>query len=186
MSFFSILSISFGLAMDAFAVSVSGGAAVSRDKIKKLMLLALSFGVFQGLMPLLGWWCAGSFRVHIESYDHWIAFGLLAIIGGKMVYESFGDSDDNSDFKLNLWSIIVLSVATSIDAFAAGAGLSCVGAGIFVPVIVIGLVTFLLSSAGVLIGKRTGRLLEKKAVLIGGIVLIGIGIKILIEHKALF
>lgn len=181
MSFFSVLSISFGLAMDAFAVSVSGGAAGNRDRIKKLMLLALSFGIFQGLMPLLGWFCAGSFRVHIQSYDHWIAFGLLALIGGKMIYESFS-GEEESEFSLSFWSIIVLSVATSIDAFAAGIGLSCIGSGIFVPVLVIGVVTFLLSAAGVMLGKKAGGVIERKAVLTGGLVLLGIGVKILFEH----
>jgi putative Mn2+ efflux pump MntP len=179
----SILLISLGLAMDAFAVSITSGITIKYLKIRYALKIALFFGFFQAIMPVIGWLLGVSVRHAISGFDHWIAFGLLSIIGCKMIYESFKlQSDKEKIDPQNIYILFILSIATSIDALAIGLSLSFLKVAIIFPAIIIGLVTFLLSFLGVHIGNRIGHFFEKKIEMIGGLVLIGIGFKILVEH----
>lgn len=174
--------IAVGLAADAFAVSLSSGFKIKHIKLNKALKIALFFGGFQALMPLLGWWLGLSFRELIESFDHWIAFFILAFIGGKMIYES-RDNDEEKPFNpLDLYTLIVLSIATSIDAFATGIGFAVLKTSILFAITTIGGITFGLSLIGVFMGHWCGTIFQSKAELIGGLVLVAIGSKILIEH----
>jgi putative Mn2+ efflux pump MntP len=145
-------------------------------------LLGFSFGFFQAFMPVLGWLAGLAFMDLIASFDHWVAFGLLAFIGGKMIYEARNESDEEKDVKLTVSVVLILSVATSIDALAVGLSFSLLQVSIIAPVIAIGVVAFLLSFAGFNFGSKLGKFFERKVQVIGGIVLIAIGIKILLEH----
>lgn len=183
MNLITIILTSFALAMDAFAVSVGGGISLKKPTLKDAVIIATFFGIFQFFMPLIGWVASLSFREFIVSFDHWIAFGLLALIGGKMLYESFQDEEEeeSTDFR-NLYVLLTLAIATSIDALAVGVSFSVINTPIFLSVITIGIITFIISFLGVFIGDKFGHLFEKQAEIIGGLVLIGIGIKILFEH----
>lgn len=188
MSFLMIFLTAVSLAMDAFAVSVTNGVVVSDFKKRYAVKMGLYFGVFQFVMPLIGYALGSSFRSYIEAFDHWIAFGLLALIGGNMVRESlFGDEDDSGQKTaaeaLNAKVMVVQAVATSIDALAVGISFSLLpDVDMWLSCSVIGLVAFTLSFAGALMGRRIGSLLKERAELAGGIVLLLIGFKILIEH----
>lgn len=183
MEFFTVVFIALALAMDAFAVSIASGAAYRQLHIKHTLRIAVFFGGFQAFMLLLGALAGLSFRDYIENYDHWVAFSILAIVGGKMIYESFKITEAEKVYSpSNILVLLMLSVATSIDALAVGITLSIVVTSIVVAVIVIGLVTFMLSYVGVFIGKRLGHFFENKIEAVGGLVLIGLGIKILIQH----
>ena len=183
MSFVTIVFIAIGLAMDAFAVSITSGAAYKQLHLRHTLRMALFFGGFQAFMPLIGALAGLSFREYIADYDHWIAFIILAAVGGKMIYESFKITEAEKNFSpTNILVLLVLSVATSIDALAIGITLSLVAASIVTAVTVIGLVTFVLSYLGVMIGKRFGHIFENKIEAFGGIVLIILGVKILFEH----
>ena len=183
MGLFTIIVMAVGLAMDAFAVSIVNGAAYKRLHIKHALLIAAFFGGFQAIMPLIGSLAGLTVKQYIEVYDHWIAFGLLGAVGGKMIYESFKIKPARQNrHPANISVLLVLSVATSIDAFAVGITLSLITASIAVAVIIIGLVTFALSYLGVFIGKKFGHFFESKIEAFGGIVLIAIGLKILLEH----
>jgi len=183
MEFLTILIIAIALAMDAFAVSIASGAAYRQLHIKHTLRIAIFFGGFQAFMPLLGALAGLSFRDYIEDYDHWIAFAILAIIGSKMVYESFKITEAEKNYSpKNILVLLTLSVATSIDALAVGITLSIVVTSVTIAVIVIGLVTFILSYIGVILGKRLGHFFENRIEAVGGVVLIGLGIKILIQH----
>jgi len=169
--------------MDAFVVSIVSGSAYRQLHVKHALRMALFFGAFQAFMPLIGSLAGMTLKEHIVHWDHWIAFGLLAAVGGKMIYESFkirpdGENRDPS----NLLVLLVLSVATSIDALAVGITLSLIASSIITAVIIIGLITFALSYLGVYVGKRFGHFFESKIEALGGLILIGIGVKILIEH----
>ena len=183
MDIISITLIALGLAMDAFAVSITGGIAIRHLRIRSALKIAFFFGAFQAFMPVLGWLAGLSLRELISDIDHWIAFGLLCFIGCKMIYESLKikGSEEEKDF-LNIYILLVLSVATSIDALAVGLSFAFLKISIAAPVIIIGTVTFLLSFTGVFIGDKIGHLFKNKFEIIGGIILIGIGIKILVEH----
>lgn len=183
MNLSTIIIIALGLSMDAFAVSIASGVTLKRFKVGPALRVALFFGGFQALMPVLGWLAGSTFQQYIAAFDHWVAFGLLTFIGGKMIYESFliEKTEDNCDPN-NLTTIFILAIATSIDALAVGLSFSVLQVQIIQPVIIIGIVTFLLSLLGVYIGGRFGSLFEKKIEFIGGIILIGIGLRILIEH----
>ena len=183
MSFITITIIAVGLAMDAFAVSIASGAVYKQLKVKHVFRIAFFFGAFQAFMPIIGWLCGLSTREFVASYDHWIAFGLLTGIGLKMIYESFRikQAEQQPD-TMNILMMISLSVATSIDALAVGITLSFLGSSIATAAVIIGLVTFLLSYLGVYIGRKVGHFFENKIEIIGGLVLIGIGVKILLEH----
>ncbi len=187
MSFFEVFLISVGLAMDAFAVSVSNGILLNNVRFQKAFRFGLFFGIFQFIMPLGGWLCAKNFKDAIESFDHWIAFILLVLIGGKMFFDSFknNDSDIRNDKNiLSFYNMIMLSVATSIDALAVGVSFAFFsdGLNIFQASSVIGVTAFILSYFGVFLGKRIGNVIHKNAEKVGGLILIGIGVKILIEH----
>lgn len=183
MDILTIFFIAVGLAMDAFAVSIAGGLGMERLRIRYALRIALFFGAFQAIMPVIGFMAGLSIRDYIMHVDHWIAFGLLAFIGSKMIYESlFLDDDDKKMDPNDILLLLVLSVATSIDALAVGLSLSLLNVEIFLPAFIIGIVTFILSYLGVLIGKSIGHLFEKRIEVLGGLVLIGIGVKILIEH----
>jgi putative Mn2+ efflux pump MntP len=183
MGFLTIIIIAVGLAMDAFAVSVVSGSAYKQLKIKHAFRMALFFGGFQAFMPLIGSLAGLSVKEYIANYDHWIAFGLLSAVGGRMIYESFKIQSAGGNFNpSNIFVLLVLSVATSIDAFAIGITISLLPVSIAMAVITIGLITFVLSYLGVFIGKKIGHFFENKIEAFGGLVLIGLGIKIIFEH----
>jgi putative Mn2+ efflux pump MntP len=179
----TIISIAVGLAMDCFAVAVSVGAAVKRISRDQVLKMASYFGGFQAGMTLLGWGLGIGFAKYVKSLDHWIAFGLLTVVGGKMLVEAFEkkDSRDGDEFMSDR-TLLVLSVATSIDALAVGVGFSCLRVFILAPAIIIGIASFMFPVLGVIAGKKTGELLGNKAEVLGGLILIGMGIKILLEH----
>lgn len=180
MNFITTLFIAFGLSMDAFAVSVSNGIAVKKFKPKFAIKVSTLFGFFQAAMPFLGWLLCYSTREYIESFDHWIAFALLGLIGAKMIKESFEEKESSEEPSIS--KLIVLAIATSIDALAIGITLTVLKIDIFYPCFIIGIITFLLSFTGVYLGTKFGKLFSNKVEIIGGIILIGIGTKILIEH----
>jgi putative Mn2+ efflux pump MntP len=188
----SILLIAVALSLDAFAVSVASGICVSNLKFRHALRSSFSFGAFQFAMPLAGWLLGGTFRAYIQGFDHWIGFGLLALVGGKMIKESFetknpASCSDEEKAKADIRdpkTLILLSVATSIDALAVGLSYSVVNAPILGPAAVIGTVTFLVCLVGAEFGKRIGSRFKRWADLAGGIVLIGLGVNILIEHLA--
>jgi manganese efflux pump family protein len=186
------LLIALALSTDAFAVSIASGICVAELSFRHALRASFFFGIFQFAMPIIGWFLGGTFRRYIQGFDHWIAFGLLAFVGGKMIRESFGVKDPHacsdeekskSDIR-SLKTLLLLSVATSIDALAVGLSYSMIHSPIFLPSLVIGLVTFALSMVGVEFGKRVGAKFERWAVVAGGVVLIGIGVKLLLEHIA--
>ena len=179
----TILLIAVGLAMDAFAVSISCGISMVKLRFRSALRISLAFGLFQAVMPVIGYLAGLSIRDLIQSVDHWIAFSLLAFIGCKMIYESlFMDGNGKRVDADDLMTLLFLSIATSIDALAVGISLSLLKVDILSPAIIIGVVTFLLSYAGTVIGTRVGHLFERKMEVVGGLILIGIGIKILCEH----
>lgn len=178
--------IAAGLAMDAFAVSIVNGAVFKELHIRHALRMAFFFGTFQAVMPLIGYAAGMTFIDYIEPYDHWIAFGLLTAIGGKMIYEGLkirGVEKKLND-PTNLIIVVVLSIATSIDALAVGFTLTLVTDYIIRAVMTIGVVTFVISYAGYELGKRFGHFFENKIEIIGGLILIAIGMKILISHLA--
>jgi putative Mn2+ efflux pump MntP len=178
-----ILFIALGLAMDAFAVSVANGITTKHMKISDAFKMAIFFGSFQAFMPVLGWLAGFNLRNLISGVDHWIAFGLLGLIGCKMIYESFRLKRGNEETaSLSLYVLLMLSLATSIDALAVGLSFAFLKIPIATPIIVIGTVTFLLSFVGVAFGSKFGHLLGRKVEIAGAVILICIGTKILIEH----
>lgn len=179
----TILFIAVGLAMDSFAVSITSGISMKNLRINNALKIAMFFGLFQAGMPIIGWLAGLSIREFISGIDHWIAFGLLGLIGCKMIYESIKiESREKEINHLNAYVLLILSVATSIDALAVGLSFAFLEMSIATPIIVIGTVTFLLSYLGVFAGNRFGHFFEKKIEIVGGLILIGIGIKILFEH----
>ncbi|MDJ0842814.1 manganese efflux pump MntP [Crocosphaera sp.] len=174
--------LGLGLAADAFAVSLSSGFVIQRIKFNKALKIALFFGMFQAIMPLIGWLMGLSFREIMTNIDHWIAFILLFGIGSKMIYEAYKNIDKDEKFNpLDTYTLLALAIATSIDALAAGLGLSLLKTSILFPCILIGLITFSLSFLGVFIGNKFGGIFNQKIEIIGGLTLILIGTKILIE-----
>jgi putative Mn2+ efflux pump MntP len=181
--FLEIVLIAVGLAADSFAVSVSSGAVIQQLRFCHAVRIAVFLSVFQGLMPLVGWKLGSFANTVIAAIDHWLAFVLLSFIGGKMIYESLvADKDQDIINPLKLSVLITLSIATSIDALAVGFTFSFLDIAIIEPVIIIGLVTFVFSLAGTYIGNGFGHIFERKIELAGGLILIAIGLKILIEH----
>jgi len=175
--------LSFGLAADAFAVAVSSGLAIKHMKVNKALKIALFFGGFQALMPLIGWFVGLSFSSLIAPIDHWIAFGLLSFIGGKMIYESLQTEECAKKFNpLDTGTLITLSIATSLDALAVGIGFAVLKTAIGPVVSAIGFITFFVVFAGVFIGHKCGNLFGNKIELIGGGILIAIGSNILWSH----
>ncbi len=169
------------LSMDAFAVAICKGLKMPKLNLKHTALIALFFGGFQAIMPLIGWFLGVSLRSYIESVDHWIAFILLAFIGGRMIYESLQQDEDN-DGGFDIKELFVLAVATSIDALAVGIAFAIDKINILPAILIIGITTFVLSALGVIIGHRFGAVYKNKAEFAGGVILILIGFKILLEH----
>lgn len=183
MSFLEIILVAFGLAFDAFAVSISAGTLKSCENPRAAFRLSFHFGLFQFLMPVIGWYIGFQISDYVTAVDHWIAFGLLSFIGIKMIKESFERNEKDRNFNPSKGSqLIILSIATSIDALAVGLSLAFLKVEIFTPSIIIGIITASLSLVGVKIGRKFGKKYSQKAELLGGLILIGIGVKILIEH----
>jgi putative Mn2+ efflux pump MntP len=183
LEFYQIALIGLGLAMDAFAVSVSSGIAIKCLKFRHALRIAFLFGLFQALMPVIGWLAGTSLKVYVESFDHWIAFGLLAFVGAKMIYEAVWlDEAEKKCDPLNMAVLLGLAVATSIDALAVGISFAFLNIGIASPALVIGGITFLVCLGGVYLGHRIGDRMGSKMEVIGGSILILMGIKILLEH----
>ena len=178
-----VVLIAFSLAMDSLSVSIAGGLISEGFRIRDALKVAFSFGFFQAVMPIIGWAAGLSVIDLIADFDHWLAFALLLIIGCRMIHESVCKRPDERRINIfNPYLLLVLSVATSIDALAAGLSLSLLEIQIFTPAAVTGFVTFLLSLLGLLVGKRSRNILLGKVEVIGGLILICLGIKILIEH----
>ena len=186
MTFTEILLIGIGLSMDAFAVAVSKGLSMQKINYKAGLIIALFFGVFQAGMPLIGYFAAIRFERYIVAADHWVAFGLLLFIGGKAIVEAIKEirsgEKKEENFKLRYGELVVLAFATSVDALAVGISFAFLSVQIWKSVSIIGVTTFLISFAGVCIGNRFGAKLKSKAEIAGGVILILIGLKILLEH----
>ncbi|MEI7594889.1 MAG: manganese efflux pump MntP family protein [Bacteroidota bacterium] len=183
MELFTVFLIALGLSMDAFAVALCCGAGLKKEKHKTALRVGLFFGIFQALMPLIGFKFGFFIKEYFDKVDHWIAFSLLAGIGGKMIYESFKSDNCEKGFDISkLFVILSLSVATSIDALVAGLSLALIGLNVYFSIGIIGITTFLFSYFGVFMGEKFSCRWGSKAELIGGIILIIIGLKTLLEH----
>ena len=182
-----LLLIAVGLSMDAFAVSVCKGLGMRRLNVRVALVLALLFGVFQAGMPVIGWLLGSQFLWLIEPVDHWIAFVLLGFIGGKMILDAVrGEEEESGVVDRVAWGeFLMLAVATSIDALAVGISLAALNVEIVPSVLIIGVVTFVLSLVGVLVGHLFGSRFERPAQIVGGVVLVLIGVKVLLEHVGL-
>ena len=191
MSIVEILLIGIGLSMDAFSVSICKGLTTKRFSWKMALTCGLWFGFFQALMPMIGYFLGAQFQQFIEAYDHWIAFGLLILIGANMIREALSKKSENGERRTDTshlspltsqLDMLVLAIATSIDALAVGVSFACIQVRLWSSVLIIGLTTFLFSIIGVKIGNVFGSKFEKSAGIVGGIILILIGLKILLEH----
>ncbi|MBQ8271903.1 MAG: manganese efflux pump [Tidjanibacter sp.] len=188
MDFLSLFLIAVGLSMDAFSVAICKGLALPRAGADKCSIVGLWFGVFQALMPIVGCFVGIHFKDAIESFDHWLAFALLALIGINMIREALGKEEDNVENKgceenpLAARKMLPMAIATSIDALAVGVGFAFLGVDIWLSALLIGVTTFVLSAVGVKMGGVFGAKYKSKAELAGGIILILIGLKILLEH----
>ena len=181
MNLYTIIALAFGLAMDAFAVSISAGLVLPRLSFRAVFRLSWHFGLFQFMMPVCGWLAGISVQNWVTAYDKWIAFALLGFIGGKMIYESLDreSAQKSRDDPTRGLKMIMLSVATSIDAFAAGLTMAMLKVEVWFPSVIIGLVAGGMSVLGMFLGRRLGRLFGRRMELVGGLILIGIGIHIL-------
>lgn len=186
MEFWEILVLGIGLSMDAFAVSVCKGLAVRRADLKTSLVCGAWFGAFQALMPLIGYFLGRMFADAIAAVDHWVAFFLLALVGGNMVKEALSGEEESATPDLSAKAMLPLAVATSIDALAVGISLAMTEAPIWTSITVIGITTFMLSAVGVTIGGIFGNKFEQKAEIFGGVVLILLGCKILLESLGIF
>lgn len=182
MQIWELIVIAVGLSMDAFAVSVCKGLSVKKVKLSHMAVVGLYFGGFQALMPLIGYLLGTQFQDLIISIDHWIAFGLLSVIGANMIREALGKDEDEVNDSFAFKAMIVLAVATSIDALAVGVTFAFLQVDVIPAVLSIGVITFVLSALGVKIGNIFGLKFKKKAEIFGGVVLILMGVKILLEH----
>ena len=185
MNWFSTGGIAVGLAMDAFAVAIAAGLTIERLTGRHVFRIAFHFGLFQFMMPVIGWFCGRSVAGYVQAYDHWVAFGLLSAIGGKMLWDAaVGAGKSFRKDPSRSWSLVMLSVATSIDALAVGVSMAFLGVSIWLPSVIIGLVAGLMSVVGICLGSRLGNRTRRWAECFGGLVLIGIGIRILSVHLA--
>ena len=187
MGIFELLLLALGVSMDAFAVSVCKGLCMKKATLRSQAICGAWFGGFQGLMPLIGFFLGTLFADAIQAFDHWVAFALLALIGGNMIKEAFGSEcescDASGEADLSVKTMFVMAVATSIDALAVGISLAMAGdVNIWMAVLLIGATTFVLSAIGVKVGNVFGSRYEKKAQFSGGVILILLGLKILLEH----
>jgi putative Mn2+ efflux pump MntP len=184
MPLLTLIGVAVGLAMDAFAVAIGAGLTLRAPDARQTFRLAWHFGLFQALMPVIGWAAGRTVADWLAPVDHWIAFGLLAAIGAKMIYEAIWQDEDEKSRAdpTKGWSLVLLSVATSIDALAVGLSLALLGVSIWYPALVIGVVAAAFTIVGLQLGKRFGALLGRRVEVLGGVILIGIGLKILVEH----
>jgi len=184
MGMVSLLAVAAALAMDAFAVAIVAGLTLNPMTGRHVFRLAFHFGLFQALMPVVGW--AGGMGIHryLADVDHWIAFGLLGFVGGKMLLGALRGREEKrlTNDPTSGWELVVLSLATSIDAFAVGLSLAMVGSTIVIPAVVIGVVAAGFTTAGMFLGRRIGALWGKRFEFVGGLILVSIGVKIVIEH----
>ncbi len=185
MGFVELTFVALGLAMDALAVSVAEGIALKRVTRRHVVRVAAHFGGFQGLMPVVGWLAGSRLRVYVAAWDHWVAFGLLVAIGGKMLADAaLGFETGAMREPVEGWRLVGLSVATSIDALAVGMSLAMVGVLVWWPAVWIGIVTATLCATGIRLGDRIGQRIERYAELCGGVILCLIGVRILTQHLA--
>ena len=182
MGIVEITLLGIGLAMDAFAVSICKGLSMKKMNWKNTIIIALYFGIFQALMPVIGYFLGTTFEGLVTKFDHWIAFALLLAIGGSMIKEAFSKDEENKNDKVDFKTMSVLALATSIDALTVGITFAFFEVNVLLAVTIIGLITFIISIIGVKIGNRFGDKYQSKAELMGGIILILLGIKILLEH----
>lgn len=186
MSLITVILIAVGLGVDAFSVAIGIGAVNDKKTWAPVLRLAVSFGLFQFVMPIVGWFAGLTVVETIASFDHWIAFALLSLFGGKMIYEGFKrDGEKKREDQTVGWTLLMLSVATSIDALAVGFSFSVLKNPILLPAMIIGMVCFLMTAAGMIFGKGLAKIFGKKVEIFGGLVLIAIGIKILVDHRVL-
>ncbi|MCX6826562.1 MAG: manganese efflux pump MntP family protein [candidate division Zixibacteria bacterium] len=184
MNIFAIIGIAFGLAMDAFAVAIAVGSRMNRLTVRPLFRLSFHFGLFQFMMPIIGWLIGSQIARLVHNFDHWVAFGLLSIIGSKMIYESFTKHERKASFNdpTRKWSLLMLSIATSIDALAVGLGIAFLDVKIILASLIIGVVAAIMTMIGMVFGRilgtRFGRIME----IVGGSILIVIGINIVVGH----
>lgn len=181
MGFFEIIIIGIGLSMDAFAVSMCKGLSIKKINIKMMLIIGLYFGFFQAIMPCIGYGVGTTFCEVVEKIDHWLVFVLLGFIGINMIKNS-KNNDDGKNESIDFKTMFLLAIATSIDALAVGVSFAFLKVRIIEPVVIIGIITFILSVCGVFIGNKFGDKLQSKAELLGGVVLILIGFRILLEH----
>ena len=192
MGFLELALIGVGLSMDAFAVSICKGLSMRKVDKKYMLVLAAFFGGFQALMPTLGWFLGSQFQTYITAIDHWIAFILLTLIGGKMILDVIKEKGENEEVcpddsvRIDLKEFFLLAVATSIDAQAVGITFAFLQVKLASSVTIIGFITFCFTIAGVLIGNVFGTKFKDKATILGGVILIAIGVKILLEHLGIF
>lgn len=182
MGILELILIAIGLGMDAFAVSICKGISMQKMNWKKAIIIGLYFGIFQALMPVIGFTLGKAFENLVTSIDHWIAFGLLLIIGIKMIIDAFKEDNVSVNDSVNWKVMIILAIATSIDALAVGITFAFLQVNLLLAVSIIGIITFILCVIGTKIGNNFGNKFENKAEILGGIVLIFIGVKILLEH----
>jgi len=186
MDLLTVILISIGLAMDAFAVSICKGLSMRTPSLKAMLIVGLWFGGFQGLMPIIGYFLGESLYQYISAVDHWIAFALLLLIGLNMIREALSGEEENVDADIGVKVMFLLAVATSIDALAVGISMAMEGADIFVDALIIGVITFAISVAGVKLGSVVGDRFSTKAQILGGVILIALGVKFLLEGLGLF
>ena len=183
MSLVTIFILAIGLGVDAFSVAIGIGATNDKKSWAPVLRLAAAFGIFQFVMPIIGWLAGQTVVEIIASFDHWIAFALLALVGGKMIREGFEkESDEEKADQTRGWPLLLLSIATSIDALAIGFSFSVLKNPILFPAVIIGIVSFVMTTVGMIFGKVLAKLFGKKVEIFGGLVLIAIGVKILIDH----
>jgi manganese efflux pump family protein len=183
MSLTTVCFIAVGLGVDAFSVAIGIGAANDKKSWSPVLRLAAAFGMFQFIMPIIGWLAGLTVVEIIASFDHWIAFALLAFVGGKMIWEGFEkESNEEKSDQTHGWPLLMLSIATSIDALAVGFSFSILNNPILFPAVIIGVICFVMTAVGMIFGKVLAKLFGKKVEIFGGLVLITIGIKILIDH----
>jgi putative Mn2+ efflux pump MntP len=185
MGWLSLLALAVALAMDAFAVAIVTGLTVKPLTKRHVFRLAFHFGLFQAMMPAIGWAAGRAVQKYIADYDHWVAFGLLAFVGGKMIYSALGGRDGDvrsSGDPTSGWELVMLSVATSIDALAVGLSLALIGSAILGPAVVIGIVAAGFTVTGMALGRQIGSIWGRRVEILGGFILVAIGARIVVQH----
>jgi putative Mn2+ efflux pump MntP len=184
MDWISLIAVACALAMDAFAVAIVSGLALNPLTVRHVFRLAFHFGLFQALMPVIGWAAGTAVYGYISAADHWVAFGLLAFVGGRMIWGALHEDREKRTLNdpTSGWTLVLLSIATSIDALAVGLSLAMIGSAIIIPAIMIGLTAAAFTVTGMLLGSRIGSLWGRRVEALAGIILVAIGTKIVIEH----